>query len=118
MREILFRGKRRDNGEWVYGNLLRHTLFMAIKPIASGRFSAVDPETVGQFTGKCDKNCVKIFEGDIVEYRNSRYVIRYLEKYTRFAGTNSRCVFAGFNIANSEVIGNVFDNPELLEVEE
>lgn len=120
MREILFRGKRVDNGEWETGSLViirggcsDEQVFITDK--MTGYLTPVIPETAGQFVGTVDKNGKKICEGDIVKFGNNAYEIRFIEKYSRFAGTNAHCVFASFLLKNSEIIGNVHDNPELMD---
>lgn len=126
-REILFRGKRKDNGEWVEGFFGINTicaeentyLSAVIQKQPKGIYDCenweVDPETVGQYTGGADKNGVKIFEGDIVNCGGRIYEIVFREKYARFAGTNRNCAFSNIPTKYTEVIGNIYDSPELLE---
>lgn len=125
MREILFRGKRKDNGEWVYGNYAvtdnnekQHFIFQN----KAFEFE-VDPETVGQYTGLTDKNGKKIFEGDIVErlWLGEKHIYRiyYDNDIASFIGTDiysERFTTFDYDACEFEVIGNIYDNPELLEV--
>lgn len=128
MREILFRGKRVDNGEWCYGVPLVEG-WSKKTYIASYEYSSLTfiqqieiiPETVGQFTGLTDKNGKRIFEGDIVAYnytneRNVRSTGR--EKVIYDVTFGVFCPFGDndFSIFSKEacVCGNIHDNPELL----
>ena len=128
MREILFRGKRTDDGKWMCGNLTvwsDGSVSIDRAPTASSPMYAVIPETVGQYTGLTDKNGKKIFEGDIVNvntnkdtlchrYEGRNLVIRY-DEYHRFVASG-RLEYPLCNHYEWEVIGNIHDNPELLEV--
>ena len=135
MREILFKAKRIDNGEWVEGCLVidhsRSNLFeYRMQPVESGVLYAppINPETLCQFTGLCDKNGKKIWENDIcdrkekypevVKMTNGDWTLDYSYALGRDYG-NSYCNL-GFYVNERkcvEVIGNIFDNPELLQEE-
>ena len=140
MREILFRGKRTDNGEWVYGNLVRgcdekyaYIVEFGNKEVCRN-YVNVNPETVGQYTGVTDKNGERIFEGDIVKYKEAckfgdndemeeaeeQYLCTNIVEFKngRFFPLPQRCdcedYFFSYGSYDFEVVGNVHDNPELL----
>jgi len=139
MREIEFRGKRKDNDEWVYGNLItmRDGVWIAKQGY---EFTGIDskkrlcglieviPETVGQYTGVEDKNGKKIYGGDIIElrrfivihiedgeviYENGAFRVRHIQ-FRDCSGpvfdTRLLCEFL-----RCKVIGNIHDNPKMLK---
>ena len=143
MREILFRGKRLDNGEWVEGYLYEHEpelvgiasendvpepskWFIARTGFADWNmprpveFVEIDPSTVGQYTGMKDKNGKKVFEGDIIRKTNEG---RHPQIFTANIRTNFRVNEEVYyspcdhftESCEYEIIGNIHDNPELLE---
>lgn len=127
MREILIRGKRVDNGEWVYGYFVKMLWEYIIIPLEDkNTVYPVVPETVGQYTGLTDKNGRKIFEGDIVgltyytlsEERKVIAEVAYEEESAAFVlysfGTENKGICAEICNTN-KVIGNIHDNPEMLE---
>lgn len=136
MREILFRGKRRDNGKWVKGFYVcdpqedfEHKIYVTnIHPCGYCLIPySVIPETIGQYTGLTE-NGKKIFEGDIVksfEY-DDIYLVKYFDNnnYPAFDCVPDvpdvpfcECNGLSFlvNTEGCEVIGNIYDNPELLK---
>lgn len=128
MREILFRGKRVDNNEWVYGFLSKsrgnnHFLSLCIDHEENGVMlsSIVEPETIGQYTGLTDKNGKKIFEGDIVRYNGEKHIVVFETRgETGYFGIKIDHIETwGFCLSVPaklmEVIGNIYDNPELAE---
>lgn len=132
MREILFRGKRKDNDEWVRGYLIisDERYFMGVWPecitslyypddiYSFTSFVEVIPETVGQYVGLADKNGTRIFEGDIVtmpRYGGGKHKSVVYFKNGKFAVNGSNYNFKDICPRNMEVVGNIYDNPEMLE---
>ena len=147
MREILFRGKRVDNGEWVEGYFLpcneRQSLhpciFVYLPETQSFECFDIDIDTLGEYTGLTGKNGTRIFEGDIIKSEQDGMigVIRFGEYQTTNSG-NGEC-HSGFSIewygkysdllrrdlgwwvkfgnTDINIFGNIHDNPELLEGE-
>ena len=130
----IFRGKRKDNGKWVYGGIYYQKADEVKEEAAYiiggslnnvGVAYEVIPETVGQYTGLTDKNGKRVFEGDIVYCKsrldNANMVVIFecgqfrmvLSENYRSYQTNSG--FYDINCFDKEVIGNIYDNPELLE---
>ena len=131
MREILFRGKQTDNGEWIEGAYSPfhlnfgereekpHIIIISDDEDIDGLWCEVIPETVGQYTGLTDKNGVKIFEGDIVSLvKHDGLIYKVVYVPCRYELVNSKgvnCfVLDIYKSENIEVIGNIHDNPELL----
>ena len=133
MREILFRGKRTGNEKWICGHLLEQNIpdchsyiVMSIIAELDNRhieimdfdINEVIPETVGQFTGLTDKNGVKIFEGDIVR-AFTRFSEIYVSSVTYHEGAfwfkNWSWTKFFFKFEKIEIIGNIYDNPEILK---
>lgn len=118
MRDIIFRGKRVDNGKWTEGYLFKiwNKVFLLWGMTGdSPNMEEVVPETVGQFTGLCDKNGRKIFEGDILEvWENEKHkqsVVVLFEKGRFIVSHYALNLLCGRNL-HSEVIGNIYDNTE------
>lgn len=129
MREILFRGKRKDNNNpWIYGHLHKmdgygtgYTEYgIQVQDTSTSRPWSVQviPETVGQYTGLTDKNGRKIFEGDIVlmpKYGGGKHKTVVYFKNGKFAVDGSNYHFKDICPKQMEVAGNIHDNPELLK---
>ena len=137
-REILFKAKRKDNGEWVEGYYQKrfdldgseqHFIFWS-KSYTVWEYVEIDSDTLCQYTGLTDKNGKKIWENDIISIHAYSYyepeddyfgVVTYCEKdacwslYSEASDIICEC----FGSYTTEIInhGNIFDNPELLEVE-
>lgn len=126
MREILFRGKRLNNGKWVEGYFFRQYGINEIITADNKLYYHVAPETVGQYICK-DKNGDKMFEGDIIKANDNligavewndtfaKYIVCYNQisgNWFDFEGENCYPV-----ALDCVIIGNIYDNPELLESE-
>jgi hypothetical protein len=131
MRENLFHGKRKDNGEWVEGYYVpvgeyHYILTGKLELVSYLGFEhfLVIPETVGQYTGLKDKNDTKIFEGDILHciawldsanmvviYERAEFRLVLCERYKTYT---TGMGYKYFGCLDTEVIGNIYDNPELI----
>ena len=130
MREILFRGKRKGIGEWVYGYYayctdgceFSHRIHTTFAETYGGEnlspvWFEVIPETVGQYTGLTDKNGKKVFTGDIVKAFGKNYQCVFDEYNFEYEFGNPKESFGLACVYNKDVemIGNIHDNPELLK---
>lgn len=123
MREILFRGYNPGTRKWHYGGYCFKKVPYIINDLKKIELVEVDTETIGQYTGFPDKNGKKIFEGDIVSICGSKsflFVIEwdhhincYILKCTVNGVQDTACSVIG-SPEDVEVIGNIYDNPELL----
>ena len=142
MREILFKAKRKDNGEWVEGCYVycrKHHYILPVLNKAIGfderedEWIEIDPDTLCQCTGLTDKNGKKIWENDIAECNKRKeecglYKVIWRKEYADFGVVpiSNTCIGRypiGFSYGKTlhgrdyKKVGNIFDNPELLEVE-
>lgn len=125
MREILFRGKKANNEEWVYGFYQEYPKGYVYIQNDSNDWFPVIPETVCQYTGLTDRDGNKIFEGDILEvctfgFNPERFITEVIYEKCAFRLKNGRNMFycgqSDFTkMDDAKVIGNIFDNPELVE---
>lgn len=132
MREIKFRGKRIDTNEWIYGDLVtgysEKTYFIAYDAgafinteyqqdrLTTYEFFEVIPETIGQYTGLKDKNGQEIFEGDILRTAKGYIqMVLWVDYYSAFVAEIASGDRPYLIDSSDEVIGNIHDNPELLE---
>ena len=135
IREVIFRGKRADSGEWVEGDLLQtkyHSGHIEYQIMPQTPVSSAYPvlsETVGQYTGLTDRNGKKIFEGDICRFKRfndihvgeivfnvttASFVMRYQSIVGAYGEKATQKMLLSV-CDDIEVIGNIHDNPELLE---
>lgn len=127
MRQIKFKGKRKDNGEWVFGDYcsLPNSNIVFINANNEIDCEMIDPDTVSQFTGLTDKNGKEIYEGDIIKEKESNYSNEYRLYRVYWCDDNMQYLMSDddsgdsfplieLEIDYSVVIGSIHDNPELI----
>lgn len=125
MRKILFRAKRTDNKEWIEGSYIESVVaaspFGYITPSHPTEPTQIYNVTLGQFTGMYDKNDKKIFEGDVFLYDNeTKYLVKWDAEFCGFYAETDEETYDDYDCLGNfysnlcEIIGNIHDNPELL----
>ena len=110
--QIKFRGKN-NHGDWSYGGVTPDKKYIVDKLV----FRTVQPETVGQFTGHCDKNGKEIYEGDIVtEYEKMPYIVKWIDRLGGFYFKNNEIAQTMANSDIVQIVGNIHDEPRLFGV--
>ena len=129
MRTIKFRGKCADDGMWRYGDLLHENGLLWIND--NGLHCTVDENTVGQFTGWSRRGKFELYEGDVIgfddwafserERKKMRHHVGVIEWSTDYGKWMIKCndgFFEGNDVADPQLLGNIFDNPELKDLYE
>lgn len=123
MRTIRFRGKFKKTGEWLYGDLIRNVegAFAIVLPYEISmnnyyRNYVVDKETIGQFTGLYDESGKAVYEGDLLRgYDNNVIEVVWLDACFCGCISNTIVPLRILDVEDRDVIGNIYDNKELLE---
>lgn len=138
MREIKFKGKRIDNDEWIYGDLvlsygrawIKNRADKTTNPLCmnTGKKTAdfnmveTNSETIGQYTGLKDKNGKEIYEGDILDRKGKKCIVVFHESEFSLKVDDNQYIQHGLLVDiwkdYIEVIGNIHDNPELIKGKE
>ncbi len=123
MRELLFRGKEAESGDWYYGDIFHSSVdvdTVRIHDYINRANVKIIPETLGQFAGLTDKYGTKIFEGDILRngYDNFTAIISCLNSTNEMVAEVINGGIMDLSSLQShriEIIGNIYDDPELIE---